>query len=181
MHSYLTKQSNTEGVCAVIWLTGETLENNVIGMAWVGGACNHCGRDVVGISASEPVIDGDDSFLSAVNLEAWIVGHELGHLLGADHVGHAEYLMSPSIATRNPSLDPYKIHSNSQNDILSYIQKCEPNTCLKMPEEKHVLKNFGHIYHHHHTWGTTHDAIWATGVLIVIFLLIIALGFWYIP
>ena len=90
MHQSLTSLSDMTNACAVIWLLGQIFDQGVIGYAYVGGACQ-CGAPQVAFSAPMRVIDEGMGFLSAVNIEAWIVGHELGHLLGADHVGNANF------------------------------------------------------------------------------------------
>lgn len=175
-HEIVTQQSKNDDVCAVMWLTGRLFDDYVIGYAWVKGACSQCGAPIVGFAASERVIDEDDGFLSAVNLEAWIVGHELGHLLGANHVGSSNYLMSPTINNRNPSVEPFSLHPNTQKDIQTYLKSCQQDQCLSAPSKQ--LPHLDQYYHTHHRYGTSHDAYWAFLVLIPFAILLVVIVWW---
>lgn len=172
LHRHLSQISKTDSVCAVMWLMGRRLDGGVIGYGYVGGACNQCGAPVVAFAASERVIDEDDGFLTAVNLEAWIVAHELGHLLGADHVGTSHYIMSPTIPNRNPSVEPFAMHPTTKSRIEAYLAGCNDPHCLTSPASAPPSTQINLNDLPSHTHGTSHDAYWALFALILPFSLL---------
>ena len=157
-HQAFTQASNTDGVCAVLWLTGRLFDSNIIGLAFVGGACD-CGQKKVGFVAPMRVIDAGEGFLAAVNLEAWIVGHELGHLLGADHVGSANFLMHPRLQERSPSVQPFLLHRNTREKMNSYLDQCEDTQCLKVVHSHNKLPPLPKGSHRHGDVHTSDLAI----------------------
>ena len=152
VHQRLTGLSDTTNVCAVMWLLGQIFDEGVIGYAYVRGACQ-CGSPQVAYSAPMRVIDEGEGFLSAVNIEGWIVGHELGHLLGADHVAAANVLMNPQLQQRSPSVQPFIMHVNSRNQMKNYLDQCNDDQCLTKVSEFHTLPKLPHVEGHYHSDG----------------------------
>lgn len=129
--SEMTKNSDYNDVCVVMWLTGRMFTEGVVGVAYLGGACSQCGASSVGFSSVGTMLSDSHTMYERLYIESTVVSHEIGHLMGADHWSNeGTSVMNPTISG---FLDPYnliKFSSGALQEIHNYMQVCDDPTCL---------------------------------------------------
>jgi hypothetical protein len=152
--------------CANVWLMHQPFAGSVVGVAWVGGACNSVchGTQHVAIVSVPPVGDAMQHLVD----EAWVLAHELGHLVGARHVA-GDTVMNPGVVQHDISAFGFPWDNRSLFEIRAHVRgDCGGDTCLTAVPEKHTLCHGTHC--HPHT-GPTGGVVAGATLAVLFFLL----------
>ena len=125
--------------CAELWIFGRILNGNVIGMAWVGGACTGACYGINHVAIVSLSSENYNSHAQHLIDEAWVLSHELGHLVNAKHVqgttvmnaNLVQYASSDEGFTWSP-VNLQRIHAHMKN----HEQQCAAQQCLTSSAEQ---------------------------------------------
>lgn len=142
--------------CANVWMMHIQADANTVGIAYVGGSCDgQCyGEYHIGLVTLSPVVYGGNTAEHFVD-EAWVLSHELGHLVGASHV-NGNSVMNPSIVSYTTAQNGFTWDSISLQQISQHMQgDCSEDTCLvaySHDASPHITCADSHC---HYTHGTS--------------------------
>ncbi len=164
--------------CANIWMMHVQADANVVGVAYVGGSCDdscHGGLHV-GLVTLTPYHTGTNqiSYQHLVD-EAWILSHELGHLVGATHIDGTS-VMNPNVVHYHSAANGFFWDQASLDEISAHmLDDCPHDTCLTAHSEQ--IEPRAHCIGHQ--CGTVYaDTTWWV-VLITLFAFILVLTSFY--
>lgn len=161
--------------CANVWMFGVHADDNVVGVAYMRGSCDdkcHGTQHVALVTLPH----GSNVYQSLVD-EAWVLSHELGHLLGATHID-GNSVMNPSVVHYISSANGFGWEAQSIAEIENHILgDCPSDTCLTTsgdPISPHI-GCVGSSCHHHIDGGAGLAYLGFLGLLLLIPFL------WYLP
>jgi hypothetical protein len=159
--------------CANVWMMHIVADNNIVGLAYVGGSCDgacNAEQHIALVTLSPTFYNARSA--SHFTDEAWVLSHELGHLVGATHI-EGDSVMNPGVVSYNTAENGFSWHQSSLVEIETHMAAdCTLDTCLTANAEQiepHITCTNGHCYEHHSGDGIVY--LWFLTLLIIPLLL----------
>ena len=159
--------------CANVWMMHVVADENVVGLAYVGGSCDsQCNAELhVALVTLSPIFyRGRPS--AHLGDEAWVLSHELGHLVGAGHVS-GDSVMNPGIVSHVAAENGFSWEASSLLEIENHMSTdCTVDTCLTanaLEVTPHITCAGSHCHEHHSGDGIMY--LWFLTLLILPLLL----------
>ncbi len=159
--------------CANVWMMHVNADSSVVGLAYVGGSCDsQCNAELhVALVTLSPV-----SYTGRPTAhfgdEAWVLSHELGHLVGARHIT-GDSVMNPGIVSYVSAENGFSWEASSLLEISNHMSAdCTADTCLTanaLEVAPHITCTGSHCHEHHSGNGIMY--LWFLTLLILPLLL----------
>lgn len=159
--------------CANVWMMHVVADDNVVGLAYVGGSCDGaCNAEQhIALVTLSPTFYNARPTYHFID-EAWVLSHELGHLVGATHI-QGDSVMNPGVVSYTTSENGFSWHQSSLAEIERHMAgDCTVDTCLTanaMDVQPHITCANNHCYEHHSGDGIVY--LWFLTLLIIPLLL----------
>ena len=159
--------------CANVWMMHIVADENVVGLAYVGGSCDgacNAEQHIALVTLSPTFYNARPT--QHFTDEAWVLSHELGHLMGATHI-QGDSVMNSAVVSYITSENGFSWHQSSLVEIENHMAgDCTLDTCLTANAEQiqpHITCTNGHCYDHHTGDGIVY--LWFLTLLIIPLLL----------